>query len=83
MVRTTPTKVNKVGAATASRAVRFARNCATVGRPISEKDIAASMAISGIAKARARHAAALSHDKVDAPDAMCVTLVLKLSRAKG
>jgi hypothetical protein len=84
MVRTTPTKVNKVGAATASRAVRFARNCATVGRPISEKDIAASIAISGIAKARARHAAALSHDKVEAPDAtMCVTRVLKPSRAKG
>src|SRR5262249_59547877 len=63
MVRTTLTKVNKVGAATASRAVRFARSCATVGLPISEKDIAASIAINGIAKARARHAAALSHDR--------------------
>ena len=63
MLRTTPRKTNKVGAATASRAVRFARNCATVGRPISEKYIAASIAISGIAKARARHPAALSHDK--------------------
>src|SRR5215475_8608300 len=30
MVRTTPTKTNKVGAATASRATRFARNCAAV-----------------------------------------------------
>jgi hypothetical protein len=78
MVRTTPTTVNNVGAATASRAVRFACNCATVGRPISEKDIAASIAISGIAKARARHAAALSHDATT-----CVTLVLKPSRAKG
>jgi uncharacterized membrane protein len=55
MLRTTPRKTNKVGAATASRAVRFARNCATVGRRISEKYIAASIAISGIAKARARH----------------------------
>jgi hypothetical protein len=42
----------------------FARSCATVGLPISENDIAASIAISGIAKARARHAAALSHDRV-------------------
>jgi hypothetical protein len=41
--------VNKVGAATASKAARFARNCATVGRSISEKDIAASIAIRGIA----------------------------------
>ncbi|HEY1964569.1 MAG TPA: hypothetical protein VGG59_06550, partial [Acidobacteriaceae bacterium] len=75
MVRTTPRKTNKVGAATASRAV---------GRSISEKYIAASIAISGIAKARARHAAALSHDKVEAPDAtMCAALVWKPSRAKG
>ena len=84
MLRTTPRKTNKVGAATASRAVRFARNCATVGRPISEKCIAASIAIRGIAKARARHAAAFSHDKVEAPYAtMCATLVWKPSRAKG
>jgi len=84
MVRTTPTKVNNVGAATASRAVRFARNCATVGRPISEKDMAARIAISGVAKAMARHAAALSRDKVEAADAaMCVTLVWKPSRENG
>jgi hypothetical protein len=35
-------------------------------------------------RTKARHAAALSQDKVEAPDAtMCVTLVLKPSRAKG
>jgi len=83
MERTTPRKVNNVGAATASRAARFARSCAAVGRPISDKDIAASMAISGTAKARARHTAALSHDKVEAPSAMRVTLALKPLRAKG
>jgi hypothetical protein len=64
--------------ATASRTVRFAPNCATVGRPILEKDIAASIAISGIAKAR--HAAALCHDRVEAPSAMRVTVVSKPSR---
>ena len=84
MLRTTPTKVNKVGAATASRAMRFARNCATVGTAISERDIAASIAISGIAKARARHTAALNHEKAAAPvAAMRVTLALKPLRAKG
>src|SRR6516225_10143442 len=83
MVRTTPTKTNKGGAATASRATRLARNCATVGRPISEKDIAASIAISGIAKARARDAAALSHDRIEAPSAMRATLVWKPCKANG
>jgi hypothetical protein len=79
-------KVNKVGAATASRAVRLARNCAAVGRSISEKDIAASTAMSGIAKASARHTAALSHDQANAPappSAMRVTLALNPLRAKG
>src|SRR5215468_4413248 len=83
MVRRAPTKTNKVGAARASRAVRFARNCATVGRPISEKDIAANIAISGIAKARARDAAALSHDRIEATSAMRATLVWKPSKANG
>src|SRR5215467_12304131 len=83
MVRTTPTKTNKVGAATANRATRLARNCAAVGRPIPEKDIAASIAISGIAKARARDAAALSHDRIEAPSAMRATLVWKPSKANG
>jgi hypothetical protein len=85
-VSTTPTKVNKVGAATATKAVRFARNCAPVGSPISEKDIAASTAMSGIAKASARHTGALSHDHANAPasiSAMRVTLALKPLRAKG
>jgi hypothetical protein len=46
--------------------------------------MAARIAISGVAKARARHAAALSHDKIEASDAtMCVTLVWKPSREKG
>ena len=86
MVRTTPTKTNKVGAATASRAMRLARNCAAVGRSMPESDIAASIAISGTAKASARHIAAPSHDKPRAPappSTMRVTLALKPSRAKG
>jgi hypothetical protein len=78
--------VNKVGAATASRAARFARNCAAVGWPIREKDIAARIAISGTAKASARYTAALSHDKAMAlapTSGMRVTLALKPLRAKG
>ena len=39
--------------------------------------------VSGTAKARARHSAALTHDRVEAPSAMRVTLALKPSRAKG
>jgi len=66
--------------------MRLARNCAAVGRPIPERDIAASIAISGIAKASARYTAALSDDKAKAPaspSGMRVTLALKPLRAKG
>ena len=79
-------KVNRVGAATASSATRLARNWAAVGRSISAKDIAASSAVNGIAKAKARDAAALSQNKAGAPAplaAMLVTLTLKPLRAKG
>jgi hypothetical protein len=75
-----------LGPQTASRAARLARNCAAVGRSISEKDIAASTAMSGIMKANARHTAALSHVQANAPappSAMRVTLELKPLRAKG
>ena len=78
--------MNKVGAATASKAARFARNCDAVGRPILERDIAASIAISGVAKASTRYTAALSHGRAKAPASPCgmrVTLALKPLRAKG
>jgi hypothetical protein len=84
--RTTPTKVNKVGAAKASRAARFARNCAAIGWPIPVRDIAASIAISGTAKASARYAAALSHHKAKAPaptSGMRVTLAAKSVFGQG
>ena len=84
--RTTPTKVNKFGAAKASRAARFARNCAAIGWPIPVRDIAASIAIGGTAKASARYTAALSHHKAKAPaptSGMRVTLAAKSVFGQG
>ena len=41
-------KVNNVGAATAIRAMRFARNCATVGRMISENEVLLEVGAAGV-----------------------------------
>lgn len=48
-------------------APRFARNCALVGRMIPERDIAASIAISGTTKTSAKDTVALSHGKTRLP----------------
>jgi hypothetical protein len=63
-----------------------ARHAVNSHGDLPERDIAASIAISGTPKASARDTTALSHDKAEAPappSEMAVTLALTPLRAKG
>jgi hypothetical protein len=77
IVSTTPMKVNNVGAATASSAMRLARSCASVGWRISAKCIAATSAIVGTVKARRNKTAAMSQGSAQSLLVIVVTLALK------
>jgi len=77
IVSTTPMKVNNVGAATASSAMRLARSCAGVGWRISAKCIAATSAIVGTAKVRSNKTAAVSQGSAPSLLVIVVTLALK------